>query len=585
MNINNVKDINLPVKIKADLRNYQIDGVKWLSFLNRYKLHGILCDDMGLGKTLQTICMLTKDHWERIQTGQPACPSLIVCPATLCFHWSSEIKKFVDNLTPFVYNGNLAQRSVLKGQLINKLKSGPQPTLAIVTSYEVVRSDLDLFKMCHWNYLVLDEGHAIRNARTKTTLAIKSLKANHRLILSGTPIQNSVLELWSLFDFLMPGFLGSEKQFNARYTKPIVGSRSDSKSVSKECKEAGVLAMEALHRQVLPFILRRMKEDVLKDLPPKITQDYYCELSPIQKLLYEDFANEQKKKSGAEKHHVFQALQYLRKVCNHPKLVMSHEHKQFPVVQRYLQENQTTLESLQHAAKLPALKQLLNECGIGTDDNDNVVGQHRALVFCQLKAMMDIVERDLLKGSMSNVTYLRMDGSVPATERHSIVTKFNNDVSIDLLLLTTSVGGLGLNLTGADTVIFVEHDWNPMKDLQAMDRAHRIGQKKVVNVYRLITRNTVEEKILGLQKFKLKTANSVITRDNSSLSSMATDQLLDLFSLDESLDATTSHANDDNDDDKSKGKGIKALLDNLPELWDDSQYTSEYDMDAYGSNK
>merc|ERR1712223_835646 len=323
---------------------------------------------------------------------KPACPSLIVCPATLCLHWNSEIKKFVNDLTPFVYNGNQAQRSLLKRQLLHKLQTmTKQCNLAIVTSYEVVRSDLELFKAYHWNYLVLDEGHAIRNAKTKTTIAIKSLQADHRLILSGTPIQNSVLELWSLFDFLMPGFLGSEKQFNTRYTKPIVGSRSDSKSVSKESKEAGVLAMEALHRQVLPFILRRMKEDVLKDLPPKITQDYYCELSPIQKLLYEDFAKEQKDKNKNDKSHIFQALQYLRKVCNHPKLVLHADHKHYNLVQSLLAERNSHLNALSHATKLPALKQLLNECGIGTNDNDQdcsrVVGQHRALVFRQLKAM------------------------------------------------------------------------------------------------------------------------------------------------------------------------------------------------------
>merc|ERR1719225_2450883 len=361
--------------------------------------------------------------------------------------------------------------------------------------------------------------------------------------------------------------------------KPIVGSRGSdhggSKSVSKESKEAGVLAMEALHRQVLPFILRRMKEDVLKDLPPKITQDYYCELSPIQQLLYEDFAKEQKDKNKNDKSHIFQALQYLRKVCNHPKLVLHADHKHYNLVQSLLAESNSHLNALSHATKLPALKQLLNECGIGTNDNDQdcsrVVGQHRALVFCQLKAMMDIVETDLFKANMSNVTYLRLDGSVPPAERHDIVTKFNNDMSIDLLLLSTSVGGLGLNLTGADTVIFVEHDWNPMKDLQAMDRAHRIGQKKVVNVYRLITRNTLEEKILGIQKFKLKTANSVITKDNSSLSSMATDQVFDLFSLDE----VPNDATEDNSDPEKKSKsGVRALLENLPELWDDSQYSS-----------
>lgn len=206
-----------------------------------------------------------------------------------------------------------------------------------------------------------------------------------------------------------------------------------------------------------------------------------------------------------------------------------------------LQQQQINLSDIELGAKLPALKQLLLDCGIGQTQqqlnrnlnaaNDGqqqqqqLVSQHRALIFCQLKSMLDIVEKDLLRVHLPTVTYLRLDGSVPAAQRHSVVARFNADPSIDVLLLTTQVGGLGLNLTGADTVIFVEHDWNPMKDLQAMDRAHRIGQKKVVNVYRLVTRSTVEEKIMGLQKFKLLTANTIISNQNSSLQTMGTDQV------------------------------------------------------------
>lgn len=206
-----------------------------------------------------------------------------------------------------------------------------------------------------------------------------------------------------------------------------------------------------------------------------------------------------------------------------------------------MKQQQNTLADIEHGAKLPALKQLLLDCGIGQQNQQargnlstasaestqqqQLVSQHRALIFCQLKAMLDIVEKDLLRMHLPTVTYLRLDGSIPAAQRHSVVTRFNADPSIDVLLLTTQVGGLGLNLTGADTVIFVEHDWNPMKDLQAMDRAHRIGQKKVVNVYRLITRSTVEEKIMGLQKFKLLTANTVISAENSSLDTMGTNQV------------------------------------------------------------
>lgn len=219
-----------------------------------------------------------------------------------------------------------------------------------------------------------------------------------------------------------------------------------------------------------------------------------------------------------------------------------------------VKQQHSSLGDIEHGAKLPALKQLLLDCGIGQSQQqqqqfqtgtcsracistvtDNIqsqaqlVSQHRALIFCQLKAMLDIVEHDLLRVHLPSVTYLRLDGSVPAAQRHSVVARFNADPSIDVLLLTTQVGGLGLNLTGADTVIFVEHDWNPMKDLQAMDRAHRIGQKKVVNVYRLITRHTLEEKIMGLQKFKLLTANTVISTENSSLETMKTDQVCEFI--------------------------------------------------------
>jgi TATA-binding protein-associated factor len=350
----------------------------------------------------------------------------------------------------------------------------------------------------------------IKNPRAKVTIAVKQLHSNHRLILSGTPIQNNVLELWSLFDFLMPGFLGTEKVFLDRFAKPIAASRF-SKSSSKE-QEAGALAIEALHKQVLPFLLRRLKEEVMDDLPPKILQNYYCDLSDLQKKLFEDFTKKEGKtiaeKAAAGdkegKQHIFQALQYMRKLCNSPALVMKEGHKQYEETQRFLARQGTSLRDPIHAPKLTALRDLLVDCGIGVDTSSeevttetSYVSPHRALVFCQMKEMLDMVQNDVLKKMLPSVQYLRMDGSVDASRRQEIVNKFNSDPSYDVLLLTTSVGGLGLNLTGADTVIFVEHDWNPQKDLQAMDRAHRIGQKKVVNVYRLITRGTLEEKIMS----------------------------------------------------------------------------------------
>ncbi|KAI9477717.1 MAG: hypothetical protein EXX96DRAFT_567910 [Benjaminiella poitrasii] len=594
-----VENYEIPVKINAELRKYQQEGVNWLAFLNKFHLHGILCDDMGLGKTLQSICILAGDHFYRAQkfaeTKNPefvAIPSLVICPPTLTGHWYHEIKNYCDNLKPLLYTGGPAERK--------KLRSLIPKNDIIIMSYDIIRNDIDELSSVAWNYCILDEGHIIKNGKTKITKAIKSLQSNHRLILSGTPIQNNVLELWSLFDFLMPGFLGSEKIFNERFGKPILASR-DSKSSSKE-QEAGALALEALHKQVLPFLLRRLKEDVLHDLPPKIIQDYYCELSDLQKSLYEEFARSQAKSSveqnlgstSGEKPkgatHIFQALQYLRRLCNHPSLVVNDKYPYYKRVKAFLEKTNTNIHSISNAPKLQALRQLLGECGIGNTLTDSesdpstmaigAVSQHRALIFCQLKPMLDIIENDLFKELMPTVTYLRLDGSVDANKRHELVQKFNADPSIDVLLLTTHVGGLGLNLTGADTVIFVEHDWNPMKDLQAMDRAHRIGQKKVVNVYRLITRGTLEEKIMGLQKFKLNIANSVVNQQNSGLHSMDTDQILDLFSVGNEDESTKKKAK--NNDIATEGLGpAKAILEDLEALWDDKDYQEEYNIDSF----
>ncbi|CAG8530565.1 8145_t:CDS:10 [Ambispora leptoticha] len=602
----------IPVAINAELRKYQQEGVNWLAFLSKYQLHGILCDDMGLGKTLQSICILASDHYTRAmkykKTKSPDCahaPSLVVCPPTLTGHWYHEILHYTNSLKPLSYIGGPKEREKLRPKILEHD--------VIIMSYDIVRNDIEELANINWNYCILDEGHVIKNGRTKITKAVKSVKANHRLILSGTPIQNNVLELWSLFDFLMPGFLGTEKQFNERFGKPILSSR-DSKSSSKE-QEAGALALEALHKQVLPFLLRRLKEDVLNDLPPKIIQDYYCELSDLQKQLYEQFAKSQAKsnveseldseaevveeKETKKATHIFQALQYLRKLCNHPLLVVNDKHPQYNSVMERLKKNKSSLHDLQNAPKLLALKQLLLDCGIGispeTENNSGVEGavsQHRALIFCQLKTMLDIIETDLFKPLMPSVSYMRLDGSVDANKRHGIVQKFNQDPSYDVLLLTTHVGGLGLNLTGADTVIFVEHDWNPMKDLQAMDRAHRIGQKKVVNVYRLITRGTLEEKIMGLQKFKLNIANSIVNQQNSGLQSMDTDQILDLFNVTShdtksgtsvektssaaassaSLTSGNAYSNVIGGGSKGKKASTKIVLENLENLWEDTQY-------------
>ncbi|KAI1099999.1 hypothetical protein F4804DRAFT_62672 [Jackrogersella minutella] len=598
-----VEPFKIPVAINAELRSYQQDGVNWLHFLNKYHLHGILCDDMGLGKTLQTLCIVASDHYNREEefkrTGASdvrKLPSLIVCPTTLSGHWQQELKTFAPFLNVTAFVGPPAERRAKATQFTS--------TDIVITSYEVCRNDTEYLEKQSWNYIVLDEGHLIKNPKAKITLAVKKLASNHRLILTGTPIQNNVLELWSLFDFLMPGFLGAEKVFLDRFAKPIAASRF-SKASSKE-QEAGALAIEALHKQVLPFLLRRLKEEVLDDLPPKILQNYYCDLSDLQRKLFEDFTKKQGRKLTEDagrgdkeaKQHIFQALQYMRKLCNSPALVMTPSNKLYDDTQRFLSKQGTSVEDPVHAPKLTALKDLLVDCGIGiegTDSNDPLyqpIKPHRALIFCQMKEMLDMVQNTVLKRMLPSVSYLRLDGSVEANKRQGIVNKFNKDPSYDCLLLTTSIGGLGLNLTGADTVIFVEHDWNPQRDLQAMDRAHRIGQKKVVNVYRLVTRGTLEEKILSLQAFKIDVASTVVNQQNAGLGTMDTDQILDLFSLGDSgpnllsdkPQGTVEGREEDMVDVETgdvRAPGKKAWTDDLGELWDNRQYEESFDLDGF----
>ncbi|GMM51207.1 DNA-binding ATPase [Starmerella bacillaris] len=584
MDPSKIKEFKLPIAVNAELRKYQHEGVNWLAFLNKYHLHGVLCDDMGLGKTLQTICMVASDHVIRDEEYKKTknedmrkLPSLIICPTTLTGHWVEEFAKYVPSLKVLALIGSPKTRQIT-------LNSGAVTDHDIVvTSYDTARNEVDKLSKYDWNYCVLDEGHIIKNTSSKLSKAVKQYRAYHRLILTGTPIQNNVLELWSLFDFLMPGFLGSEKSFNDRFSKPIA-ARSSGKASPADL-EAATLALEGLHKQVLPFTLRRLKEDVLDDLPPKIIQDYYCDLNDIQQNLYNKFTKQQKSgieqdtEEGSEssRKHIFQALQYMRKLCNHPAFVQYTKSEL---------ANHIPLK-ISESPKLLALQQLLKDCGIGNTDSGvagvpEAVSQHRALIFCQQREMLDLVEKSLLQTNMPSVSYLRMDGSTPGPSRQKMVTKFNDDPSIDVLLLTTHVGGLGLNLTGADTVIFVEHDWNPMNDLQAMDRAHRLGQKRVVNVYRLITRHTLEERIMGLQQFKLNIASSVINQQNKGLLSMGTEQILDLFSSSaETVDNEAPKPETKEAVDITGKVGGTDLGSTLGELWDETEYAEEYNIDNF----
>lgn len=459
---------------------------------------------MGLGKTLQTLCIIATDHYFKKLEFEKGIstnlfPSLIVCPTTLISHWFSEMKHFFSDqiIKPVLYIGNQRFRYLsiflisilLKFSFREEIKNG----VVLITSYNIVRSDIEILSSMNFNYCVLDEGHLIKNSKAKISQAVKKLKSNHRLILSGTPIQNNVLELWSLFDFLMPGFLGTENQFYHQFQKPILAMHSNKATVEEY--KLGQIALDTLHKQVLPFILRRTKKDVLRELPPKIIQDYYCELSPIQKTLYEEVIKRQAKPDSNL--NIFQLLQLLIKVCNHPILVSNLNWLKEIKAKEELDKIFQTIEC---APKLIALKDLLQACDIGIEKQEsylvNTPLPHKALIFAQHTKTLDCIEQFLFKLHLPNLSYLRLDGTVPLKNRFEIVQNFNQDLSIEVLLLTTKTGGLGLNLSAADTVIFIDHNWNPTVDLQAMDRAHRIGVQRIVNVYRIITLGTLEEKIM-----------------------------------------------------------------------------------------
>eukprot|EP00892_Ulva_mutabilis_P005302 jgi/Ulvmu1/3143/UM015_0183.1 len=547
------------------LRSYQRDGVSWLAFLQRFGLQGILADDMGLGKTVQTLTVIAaamhaaKDS-KNAGRQPPALPSLIVCPTTLVGHWVAEAAKWFgyQGMKTVKYQGTLEAR-----QAVQRQSRWGVDTL-VVTSYESVRSDITWLSQKPFLYCVLDEGHIIRNGKTKVTKACKQINARHRLVLSGTPIQNNVTELWSIFDFLMPGYLGTEAEFNCKYRRAATMPRDALHGRRTKEKRRGpqLDVLDSLHKQILPFVLRRTKEQVLDDLPPKVLQDIVCELTPLQQMLYEAevshsgldtstlnaSASDRKQASEGQ----LTRLMSLLKLCSHPRMVLNMaDEVHATAVRTCLPDVDASdpdavdheLMQIDQAPKMLAFKQLLANMGIvrtaggaagssgmDGDGNDGAgeMSQHRVLCFAQLRSTLDLVEALVLEPE--GVSYVRLDGLVPPLRRPEVVQQFNTDPSVDVMLLTTSIGAFGLNLTSADTVVFLEHDWNPMRDLQAMDRAHRLGQRKMVTVYRLLTKGTLEEYIMNLQQFKKDVAGSVVNADNVGMDTMDTGAVLDLMS-------------------------------------------------------
>ena len=606
-----VEDVKLSFIPVTPLRRYQQEGVNWLEFLRRFGMHGVLADDMGLGKTLQTLCIIAHSMKNEFEKRESPFACLIVCPNTLVRHWAIEATKHIpDNiLKPMAIQGNVQERQKQWEQKDYNM---------VICSYETLRSDIETFSSKHWLYCVLDEGHVVKNPKTRVAAAVRRISkcSSHRLVLSGTPIQNSPLELWGLFEFLMPGFLGSHANFARAYAADI--NRARSKRADADAIIACEDAAERLHKTVMPFVLRRTKEKVLKDLPPKVVQDIVVDLSPLQQKFLEKYTlDRESKTSNRSDSSSFATFILLRKLATHPALVFDKTSEtETEIVRDVLGISKeavgtqsigaamSEIRNINQSAKFTALKQLLLDCGIGqTFDEDSELSLdsldhmefskscgHRVLVFAQMVQVLDMVEEDLFgknakaRGGLKGVSWLRLDGRTPGSERVNVAERFNSDASIDVLLLTTQVGSLGLNLTAADTVIFLEHDWNPQRDLQAMDRAHRLGQKRSVSVYRLITRGTIEEEIMSLQRFKVGVAEAVVNQENTSVEKMDTGALLDILTSEQEQSNKSRPKSSLAGGDLNVTQPFSKVIDSLDELWDCSEYAKEFSFAAFTAN-
>lgn len=469
----------IPTEIQAVPRTYQVEGVSWLERLRFMHFNGILADDMGLGKTLQAIIAITQYHKENCDVK-----SIIVCPTSLIYNWKEEIERFNPNLKVLTVDGTPVQRK----KLINHLGMYD----IVVTSYSLLQKDVECYEKIPFGYAILDEAQHIKNRTTRNAKSVKALNARHRLILTGTPVENSLEELWSLFDFLMPGLLSSYERFVEKYIRV---PRQSHKEV-----------MEALKKKVSPFVLRRMKKDVLSELPPVSEMVYFCNLTETQKDLYKSYAMSAREelsqlvqKEGFDRVqiHVLATLTRLKQICCHPAIFAKED----------IEEGDS--------AKYDMLMDLLDTL---------LLGNHKTVIFSQYTRMLQILRDELRK---RNIGFCYLDGT--SKNRMSIVKQFNEDEQIPVFLVSLKAGGSGLNLTGADTVIHYDMWWNPAVENQATDRVHRMGQKKSVSSYKLVTKGTIEEKIIEMQRRKTGLVKQVISTDDEAMSKLTWEEVLELL--------------------------------------------------------
>lgn len=473
-------DFAVPANLHAELRQYQLVGYRWMKTLSYYSFGGILADDMGLGKTIQAIALLLSE------LDGATRPSIIVAPTSLIYNWRAELDKFAPDLPYRLIVGSAAERKALLADIA--------PGELLITSYDALKRDIELYDEIEFEYCIADEAQYIKNHYTQNAQAVKSLASRVRFALTGTPMENSLADLWSIMDFVMPGYLLRWQKFKAIYEIPITRYEDTDR-------------LERLRRQVAPFLLRRVKKDVLKELPDKIETTLYAELSEEeQKIYHAQLAQSQKEfldeitANGIDRSQIkiLALLTRLRQACCSPSLFLDNYH--------------------QTSSKLAVCLDLIEE---------KMEAGSQMIIFSQFTSMLDLIAAEL-RGRQ--IPYLMLTGSTKSEARMGMVNRFNND-HVPVFLISLKAGGVGLNLVAADTVIHFDPWWNLSAQNQATDRAHRIGQEKKVHVIKLIAKDTIEEKIEILQNKKKDLTDAVITQGQTFLNKLDKNELEDLFSL------------------------------------------------------
>lgn len=478
------EDIKIPEKLNSILRYYQKNGYKWLKVLDQYHFGGILADDMGLGKTIQMLSVIV-DYVEEPKEERRA--TLVVSPSSLTLNWQNEAIKFARELKTLVIRGSLTERK-------RQIKEIDQYDL-VITSYELLKRDIEFYKELNYKFrfVIADEAQYLKNSNTQNAKSIKQIKADTRYALTGTPIENSLSELWSIFDFIMPGYLFTYRKFKNTYETPIVRDNDEK-------------AMAKLKMLIEPFVLRRNKKEVLTELPDKTVTVLNNEMKEEQKNIYLTYLAKAKQElaeqidlNGYENSHmqILAALTRLRQICCHPSLFIS--------------------GYKDGSSKLEQCMEIIQEA---------TNAGHKILLFSGYTSMFEYIEKEL---KQRNIKYFKLTGATKVDERIKLVDEFNENPEIKVFLISLKAGGTGLNLTGADMVIHYDPWWNVSTENQATDRAYRIGQKNNVQVYKLITKNSIEEKIYELQEKKAKLADNMLDTKTTFISKFSKDEIMRLF--------------------------------------------------------